>query len=230
MWWVLFLETASSVSVYFGNGCFWARQHMFVEFEQSTLGRDVSQLTAITAYAGNKNQSATPLCYYNANKTHQYADAGAAEVVSLELDDADVQAAATVYFESFISLAPGVWARDDYYDVGAGYRALVGLPGGLDGPYADALYAANVHNMTLVSGTGSEPDTLGTNTVYVEDADLLPAAQAEISMQFHDDQQVAYPATYHNLTFALFASGRLQPNASSSQCPPPLADIRDIRR
>ena len=54
----------------------------------------------------------------------------------------------------------------DYMDIGAAYRALVGVPGGLLGPHGDAIVAANaaVHNMTLLEGVGSDPDTIGYNT------------------------------------------------------------------
>lgn len=193
------------VSVFFGNGCFWSRQHAFVAFERQ-LGRTDDQLTSIAAYAGN----ATPgtLCY------EEYGKSGAAEVVALDVDN--VTAAALTYFDSFVPFG-SVYERDDYYDLGPDYRALVGVPGGLDGAYGAQLTAANIHNMTLVQGNGSDPDTLGTNSVYVLDSDLFPYTQAELCMQFHDDQNAPpYPASYHNLTAALLASGRLQPTA----CPP----------
>ena len=51
-------------------------------------------------------------------------------------------------------------------DIGPAYRSLIGLPGGLNGPHGAAVVAANerVHNMTLVEGAGSDPDTIGLNT------------------------------------------------------------------
>ena len=38
--------------MYFGNGCFFAHQHLLVEFERS-LGRADEELTAIQGYAGS---------------------------------------------------------------------------------------------------------------------------------------------------------------------------------
>ena len=41
------------LTVFFGNGCFFARQHTFVtKLEQELLGRAADELTAVAAYAG----------------------------------------------------------------------------------------------------------------------------------------------------------------------------------
>ena len=94
------------------------------------------------------------------------------------LQPAEVAQAARVYFSTFVELQPGVWGRPDPQDMGAEYRALIGVPGGLDGPYGAALRAANLHNMTLVADTkGHQPDTIGTNRVYVMDSHQFPAVQ-----------------------------------------------------
>jgi hypothetical protein len=80
----------------------------------------VNRLTAIAAYAGGSAPASGRLCYDNYNKTDQYVDFGAAEVVSIELDnEKQLEAAASVFFGTFVELAPGVWARPDAFDVGA---------------------------------------------------------------------------------------------------------------
>ena len=171
--------TTSNVTLFFGNGCFWARQHTFItQLEQAALGRTDAQLTSVAAYAGGIIPKSGALCYENVNRTDQYADYGAAEVVSMVLKPTEVGRAASVYFSTFVELQPGVWGRADPQDIGAEYRALVGVPGGLDGPHGPALRAANVHNMTLiVDKEGRRPDTIGTNRVYVMDSDVFPAVQ-----------------------------------------------------
>jgi len=212
---LLTLLASSGLPVYFGNGCFWARQHTFVTaLENSLLNRSSSQLTSIAAYAGGSVPPIGRLCYDNANATDQYSDFGAAEVVAVELDDThQLEAAARVYFSTFIQLAPGVWARPDAFDVGAQYRALIGVPGGLTGKHGAALRAASLRNLTLVADAiGKRPDTLGTNRVYVMDSDAFPPLQAEVCLQFHDDQTVSYPAEYHANRAALLRSGRLRAN------------------
>merc|ERR1712086_524157 len=115
--------------------------------------------------------------------------------------------AAVAYFRTFVEIGPGIWARHDVYDIGSEYRALIGLPGGLAGPYGSTLGKANYHNMTLVAGAGSDPDTLGYNRVYVMDSDEYPAYQAELCMQMRDDTIEKYDAGYHALNESLLASG-----------------------
>merc|ERR1719502_38179 len=206
--------------VYFGCGCFWARQHSIInDVERALFKRGDAELTAVAAYAGGADQhDDSQLCYENPNNTAVYSEVGAAEVVSLVVeDDAALQAAATVFFGLFEQIAPDIWARPDYMDIGAAYRALLGVPGGLDGAYGTAIVAANVavHNMTLVEGTGSDPDTIGTNTVFVMDSDVFPAVQAEVCLQFHDDASAKYSEAYHGLVGSLLESGRLH----DTDCP-----------
>ena len=205
------------LTVFFGNGCFFARQHTFVtKLEQELLGRAADELTAVAAYAGGGVPRSGRLCYENSNQTDEYGAHGAAEVVSLQLQPKHFAAAARVYFATFVELQPGVWARPDYQDMGAEYRALVGIPGGLKGPYGAALGAANVHNLTLVAdAAGHRPDTLGTNQVFVMDIEAFPAIQAEVCLQFHDDALAKYPDSYHQLKETLVRGGRLHP----SSCP-----------
>lgn len=115
---------------------------------------------------------------------------------------------------------PEVWARKDIYDVGAAYRALVGLPGGIHSPWVAQLQLANehTHNMSLIQGLGNDPDTLLNNTVYIMDSEHFPFTQAEVCLQFHDDNPAyspVYSKTYHQLQNTLLESGRL----INSSCP-----------
>jgi len=229
--------------VYFGNGCYWARQHTFItKLEQTKLGRGDTALTAITGYAGGRIASnGKSVCYHGAASANSsdYGYLGHAEAVQLLVGGLeDLQLAAQTYFETFVQLpqAPAgaagsdgnsnddaaspttpVWVRADVYDQGAEYRAIIGVPGGLSGSFAPALRAANIHNMTLrVGETGSEPDTFGTNSVFVYDSSLFEFHQAELCMQFHDDQIVKYDAAYHALKEVLMnQTGRLK----QTQCP-----------
>ena len=93
------MYTSASYLAYFGNGCFWARQHGLIAFERDVLNRSDEALTATAAYGGS---SAKSLCYENANDTRVYSRLGAAEVVSLTLSVDEVALAARAYFESFV--------------------------------------------------------------------------------------------------------------------------------
>ena len=76
---------------------------------------------------------------------------------------------------------------------------------------------ARRNNQTLVADArGSQPDTLGTNRVYVMDSGAFPARQAEPCMQLRDDATEQYPAEYHALNASLAASGRVV----ETGCPP----------
>jgi peptide methionine sulfoxide reductase MsrA len=211
------------VKVYWGSGCFWGRQYEFVtQLEQGFFGRSDAQITAVGGYAGGRAGLGPDglCCYHNAANASDYAALGHAEVVQVELPisslDAAARAAAAVFFSSFVELEPGVWGREDLFDQGAGYRAVVGLPGGMRSPLMAALRAANVHNMTFVPGAGTDADTFGLNKVWVVDSEVLPFNQAELCLQFHNNQTGVYPPAYHALSAVLEADGRLHNNS----CPP----------
>ena len=205
--------------MYFASGCFWGRQHDLAEFERRTLHRTDSQVTAIGGYAGSAD-SALPVCYYNPNDVGVYSKLGHAEAVAIRLPatEAAVEAAARVYFSSFVRIDNNnTYAREDVFDQGSGYRAFIALPGGLSSPLMPAVRRANVHSMGLVQGSGSDPDTFGTGQVYVLDADEYAFHQAELCLQFHNNQTGVYPPSYHKLREALLASGRLK---NGTGCPP----------
>lgn len=74
----------------------------------------------------------------------------------------------------------------------AGYRNVIGLPGGIRSPFMEVLRQENVNGMTLKEGRGnsyrdsgpSEGDAF--NTVWIVDSTALPFYQAEVYHQFHN--------------------------------------------
>lgn len=78
--------------------------------------------------------------------------------------------------------------RPDKLDLGPEYRALVGLPGGLEngGEFVERLkQEAAKKNVQLVAGKGGDADTLGKRRVWVMDSNVFPFRQAEIYHQYH---------------------------------------------
>ncbi|GMI15365.1 hypothetical protein TrVE_jg2731 [Triparma verrucosa] len=213
--------SADSVSVYFGNGCFFHQQHtMVTRFEKLLLKRSGSDVTSVSAYAGG-DSSSSDLCYHNEGEVEDYGKLGHAEVVELFIpDDKSLKDAAKVFFEDFTQLAPGQWTRQDVFDLGPEYRALVGIPGGVSGPYYSAIVEANseVHNLNLKEGQGGDDDTIDTGVVWVMDSLKFPAYQAEVCLQFSDDNPAfsePYSEKYHSLRDALFEEGTLR----NTTCP-----------
>lgn len=207
-----------SVRLYFGNGCFFAHQYLFVKgFERKVLGRRDDQLTAIQGYGGStKTGKHGSACYHNAANYSDYGNLGHAEVVEVVAPLDYLEQAFTVYFSSFVQFDEGQWSRPDFYDQGSEYRSVLGVPGGMDNkPILEAIKAADTKNITLRPGLGSDPDTFGANSVYIMDSDKFPFVQAELCLQFHDDSRATYPAAYHNLRYGFEKRGRL----ASTTCP-----------
>ena len=153
---------------------------------------------------------------HNANNTADYAQLGHAEAVQLKIPPSSLAAAAAVFFSSFIEYAPGLYCREDYFDQGPAYRALVGLPGGVHGSYYGQLRAANKHNMTLVESiAGSDADTFEQSKVFVMDSDRFTFHQADLCLQFHDNVTGHYTDAYHNLKDVFLHEGRLH----DTKCP-----------
>jgi len=218
--WSSGLAANTSVKLYLGNGCFFARQHLFIEeFERKVLNRTDRELTAVNGYGGStKTGPHGSACYHNAQDFADYGTLGRAEVVQLEVPFESLDKVFAVFFDSFVdSFQPGQWTRPDYYDVGAEYRSLLGVPGGIDNAdVLEAMRRSNVHNMTLRAGHGSDPDTFSNNTVLVMDSQKFPFIQAERCLQFHDDSQAKYSASYHALLKVFESEGRVV----STNCPP----------
>ena len=131
-----------------------------------------------------------------------------------------LETALTVFFNSsFVDYGKGLWGREDPFDVGGEYRALIGLPGGVKGPHMPRVLRANVHNMSILEGHGSDPDTFDAGAVYIMDSSAFPFTQAEVCMQFHDDApgvRGPFPSDYHAYLPDLRHRGAIH----STQCPP----------
>jgi len=217
VWFSLTIEASSlpgdsCVRLYFGSGCFFARQHLFVsEFEQTSLGRKDADLTAIAGYAGStKTGPNGAACYHNSQNFSDYDVLGHAEAVEVDVPVSSLESAFSTYFGAFIPAGQGKWIRPDYYDMGAQYRSLVGIPGGIGNePVMKAMRAANVRNLSLQLGHGSDPDTLSTNTVYIMDSKQFGFIQAEVCLQFNDDSNAKYPDSYHQLLEGFQTRGRV---------------------
>lgn len=191
---------------YFGCGCFWHVQHAMVTgAETPLLGRSGADLTAFTGYAGGSGSDAGRVCYHNWQLAEDYGSLGYAEVVSVDLPEANLNAVAENFFESIC--VRGV--RQDRQDAGAEYRSLVGFPGGIDSVMGRAFKdIGEGYGVNVVAGVGGDADTLG--TVYVMDSIEFPFYQAEVYHQFHDDMTAAYGADYNSLRDSLLSDGVLQ--------------------
>lgn len=73
-----------SLRVYFGAGCFWHMQHEMVREEIKSLGRDGSEITAVSGFAGGKNLGPEGrVCYHNRRNIADYGLLGHAEAVQV---------------------------------------------------------------------------------------------------------------------------------------------------
>jgi len=182
-----------NVTLYFGCGCFWHMQHEFALLEQVLLHRSGGEVSARTAYGGSKLLGNRGLvCYHNSQEIADYGTLGYAEVVGLTIPDSSFAEFAAKFWEN----CPQGQRRDPQ-DLGAEYRSIVGLPGGVASPYAKTLMAADYGKTKLVAGMGGDEDVH--KQVWVYDTAEFPARLAERYHQFHDDMMEMYPASYHAL-------------------------------
>eukprot|EP00879_Flechtneria_rotunda_P005275 GHRR01005561.1.p1 GENE.GHRR01005561.1~~GHRR01005561.1.p1 ORF type:complete len:301 (+),score=93.10 GHRR01005561.1:176-1078(+) len=214
-------------TVYFGNGCFWGRQKDFVDTEKALGRTNPAAISALVGYAGGKQAGPDgKVCYYyNADPRTIYERLGHAEVVQVALSDEQQSAEeefrtfAKTYFTDF-QKAPGGHGmmRLDPQDSGAGYRNVVGLPGGVNSPYFKFLQEANVNNMELRVGRGNvyeqgvpkEGDDI--NVVWVVDSNELPFYRAEVYHQFHNGLGKQFSPQYtRELKSAVAAQGKIGP-------------------
>jgi peptide methionine sulfoxide reductase MsrA len=187
--------TGKPIGVYFGCGCFWHMQHVFVEAEMNNLSRKNDEITSRAGYAGGtKLGPGGEICYHNDKNESVYADLGHAEIASMEIPE-----------DAFAAFANAFWTgcpnglREDQFDAGGEYRSLVGLPGGMNSTLIPAL-RAKAGSVKLVAGVGDEPDTYGHGVVLVYDIAKFPPHTAEKYHQFHNDFLAPdYPASYHEL-------------------------------
>lgn len=140
---------------------------------------------------------------------------GHAEVVELKIPPSKFQAFAEVYFNLF---EPNGDRPDQAGDRGGEYRNLVGLPGGVDGPYFAALLKADLatgDKLDLSRGKGDDGDARASS--WVMDSDKFPFHAAEPYHQFHDGFKPGenYPDSYNTLAKKQLAAGRYK----DSGCP-----------
>jgi len=190
---------------YFGCGCFWHVQHaMITGAERPIIGRSGSNVTAFTGYAGGSGSDQGRVCYHASGIT-DYGALGYAEVASLQVSEAEIEAVAEYFFTSVC--INGI--RQDTQDRGAEYRSLVGFPGGIGSVMGNTFKTVGEsHGVTVAAGSGSDPDTSG--TVYVMDSHEFPFHQAEVYHQFHDDMTARYSSDYHGLSSTLLSQGTIQ--------------------
>eukprot|EP00747_Dinoflagellata_sp_TGD_P162815 gnl/TRDRNA2_/TRDRNA2_180831_c0_seq1.p1 gnl/TRDRNA2_/TRDRNA2_180831_c0~~gnl/TRDRNA2_/TRDRNA2_180831_c0_seq1.p1 ORF type:complete len:316 (-),score=46.50 gnl/TRDRNA2_/TRDRNA2_180831_c0_seq1:116-1063(-) len=183
------------IEVYFGCGRFWHMQFAFAKTEKHTLQREGQAITARTAYAGGVQKGPHGmLCYHNYKRIAEYALYGHAEVVTLKIP----QSSFGKFAETFWQSCPG-GIRRDHVDIGPQYRALIGVPGGLQSTLAKQFTESNTgDSVGFVAGKGGEHDEK--HTVFVYDTASFPGVRAEKYHQFHDDSvDGLYPKNYRDL-------------------------------
>ncbi|OLP81019.1 hypothetical protein AK812_SmicGene38501 [Symbiodinium microadriaticum] len=187
-----------------GNGCFWHTQYDAFLVEQDAAGpfrgRNMSQITSLVGFAGGRYQSAGGAVCYGGLPATDYSRLGHAEAVSIMLDEitgpvarSQVSALAQMYFEhGFQSLPDGRRQRLDPQDVGASYRNVIGLPGGMDNSELWPLFEeANTYGMPLLRGAVG--DSEGEYVVYVYDSMQYPFFRGEAHHQFHPNNVIQRP-------------------------------------
>ena len=197
--------------MYFGNGCFWGRQHEFVETERS-LGRTDDEVSSLVGYAGGFSTKGKDgkVCYYYGAPDTVYERLGHGEVVRTVLSDANAESAtrdlrefSRTYFKNFRKVRGFGMQRLDPQDAGPGYRNMIGLPGGMDSPMMKIIEEENVNGMKLLRGEGNRPGQGGKpteddvfNGVWIYDSNDLPFYAAEMYHQFHDGLGYRFPEEY----------------------------------
>ena len=194
--------------VYFGNGCFWGRQHEFVALEKEALHRSDAEVKSLAGYAGGKRggggKNRDTVCYYYGSSDTVYERLGHAEVVQVAYaDEEEFKKFCEVYFRNF-NKTPFGMQRVDPQDAGPGYRNVVGIPGGIDNEkLMKQMKSANANDMKLVRGEGNEFDARGKptendqiNVVWIVDSEKLPFYPAEMYHQFHDGLGYKFPESY----------------------------------
>ncbi len=209
-------------AIYLGRGCFWELQRILYSVERR-WGRDPFATTATTGYAGGTSDAGDTVCYHGSSAATDYGSLGHAEAVRVQLDGGASSASAvaqtldlvTAFFGSFrpARWPSAGWERPDQrQDVGAEYRSVIGLPGGLNSPLWPAVVRANKqYGMALRAAAGSDDDEF--NTVWVYDTGCYPFFRAERYHQYHSDYRgMPYPPEYvDDLWGAKSAAGKIAP-------------------
>jgi len=202
------LAAGEEIQVYFGSGCFWHVQHEIIVAEKKHLGRSEKEATAIAGYAGGlKTGPDGKVCYHNLNMDSDYGRMGHSEAVGVKIPSDKFPQFAKEFFNLFYK-----GERIDPQDRGGEYRAVLGMPGGVDGPYFSvAKEYADQKGMTLKEGKGNDPDTLKKKLVFVYDSTKFPFYPGEVYHQYHDDMVFKYGAEYNALRQQAAASGKIAP-------------------
>merc|ERR1719331_3090116 len=237
--------SATTYDVWFGEGCFWERQFAYVMLELDPAGpfaRPNASVTSVTGYAGAKGTGDGGLVCYDNGGPSDYGGLGYCEAVGLMLDhgkeEQQFEALVTDFFGSFTPTASGFMRPDlppllPFGDVGAPYRTVVGIPGGVHGPLFQVLSKKNVPRGPYKMTMNLKEDAKGnmtqdeTNTVWVMDSTAFPFYQAEQYHQFHSNffhnpqQPAAYPDWYLHDMFELQKSKGKIPNTGcpDAYCP-----------
>ena len=147
------------IEVYFGCGCFWHIQQVFVQAERNLLNRADSDLTARAGYAGGKAGAKDgKVCYHNAAGISDYGSLGHAEVVRLKIPSSKFPEFCVEYCNLF---SKDGYRPDQFGDRGPEYRNLVGVPGGVESKYAKQLVEASQSagdKLDFAKGRGDDPD------------------------------------------------------------------------
>ena len=104
---------ALAEELYLGSGCYWVRQHDYVELEMASFGRTRSEVTAVGGYMFGKSQATARACYYNEHNYSIYSQEGHAEVVKIEVPKGKLPAIFKTYFNSFVRVGEKTWERED---------------------------------------------------------------------------------------------------------------------
>ena len=206
-------EEEDTIAVYFGCGCFWHVQHELVQAERRWVGRTTTP-TARAGYAGGRTTQSNA-CYHNAAQIADYGTLGHAEVVQVQIPPRVFPAFVAEYCQLFNEQG---YRPDQFQDRGSEYRNLIGIPGGVKGPYAKQMVEASIQagdKLDFARGNGNDPDRRA--LVFVMDTQEFPFRVAEQYHQFHDGFNIGenYPSSYNNLARELARDGSLE----KSDCP-----------
>ena len=213
----------------FGSGCFWGRQHDMVRLEQQKWARTPSEVTTVGGYFGGiTSASEQQACYYNQHDINVYSEEGHGEVLRLDIDisnlkedSSNLKDAFQTYFSSFVRASSTVYTREDYFDIGSGYRALIGFQGGYhNDTIMKILQQVDPHHTNFTEAKGDDADTLYNNQIWIYDTRNYTFHQAELCLQFHNNQTGRYSAAYHDLKQSLVKDGKL----IATNCPLPEID------
>lgn len=131
------------------------------------------------------------LCYNGLLGAPDHVSLGHAQVVRVTLPTGKISDFTKTFLEQ---LKERIQAQQ-----GPQFRAVIGIRGGMNSEYYPLISEACDGKVKLVKGEGNEPDTFGTDTVYVYDSRKFPWRPAETSNQFRDDPPVYYDRDYKEI-------------------------------